>query len=142
MLTDPIRARAILDRLRNLGVKLAIDDFGSGHSSLSYLKRLPLDVLKIDKRFVLNMNSDPDDAVIVRSTIDLGHNLGLQVVAEGVEDHDAQAALARLGCDVVQGYHFSRPIPAAQVPGWLTQHDATVSGAPQLPAPTMVGLVT
>ena len=141
MLTDPARARAILDRLRNLGVKLAVDDYGSGHSSLGYLKRLPLDILKIDKRFVLNMSSDPDDAVIVRSTIDLAHNLGLQVVAEGVETQEAQDELARLGCDVVQGYYYSRPISAAQIPGWLVKHASSITGAPKISTSTPLSVI-
>jgi diguanylate cyclase len=112
ILADPIRARAILTRLSELGVRLAIDDFGSGNSSLGYLKRLPVDVLKIDKSFVLNMESDEDDATIVRSTIALSHNLGLAVVAEGVETKEAWTSLTQLGCDVVQGYYLSRPVPA------------------------------
>jgi diguanylate cyclase (GGDEF)-like protein len=115
VLTDPVRAREILVRLSDLGVKLAIDDFGSGNSSLGYLKRLPVDVLKIDRSFVMNMHADTDDAVIVRSTIELGHNLGLQVVAEGVEDRRAWERLAELGCDVVQGYFLTRPCPADAV---------------------------
>src|SRR5207253_7785491 len=109
ILTDPVRARAILTRLAELGVRLAIDDFGSGNSSLGYLKRLPVDVLKIDKTFVLNMQSDEEDATIVRSTINLGHNLGLSVVAEGVETREAWEKLARFGCDVGQGYYLGRP---------------------------------
>ncbi|NUR75901.1 MAG: EAL domain-containing protein [Thermoleophilia bacterium] len=112
ILADPVRARTILTRLSDLGVRLAIDDFGSGNSSLAYLKRLPVDVLKIDKAFVLNMQSDQDDAVIVSSTIALSHNLGLAVVAEGVETGAAWETLARLGCDVVQGYYLGRPVPA------------------------------
>jgi len=112
ILADPVRARAILTRLSELGVRLAIDDFGSGNSSLGYLKRLPVDVLKIDKAFVLNMQSDEEDATIVRSTINLGHNLGLSVVAEGVETREAWEKLARFGCDVGQGYYLGRPTPA------------------------------
>ncbi len=115
VLTDPIRARQVLVRLSELGVRLAIDDFGSGNSSLGYLKRLPVDVLKIDKSFVLGMHASDDDAVIVRSTIDLGHNLGLRVVAEGVETDRTRGALEALGCDVAQGYWLSRPVPPEQI---------------------------
>jgi diguanylate cyclase (GGDEF)-like protein len=114
--TDPVRSRTVLARLRELGVRLAIDDFGSGNSSLGYLKRLPVDVLKIDKNFVVNMDSDADDAVIVRSTIELGHNLGLEVVAEGVETAEAWRHLMLLGCDTIQGFFFGRPMPPEQIP--------------------------
>jgi EAL domain-containing protein (putative c-di-GMP-specific phosphodiesterase class I) len=113
ILTDPQRARSVLARLSDLGVSLAIDDFGAGYSSLGYLKRLPVDVLKIDRSFVMNMSSDENDAVIVRSTIDLGHNLGLRVVAEGVEDETAMRTLGELNCDTAQGYYLGRPVPAA-----------------------------
>ena len=115
ILTDPIRARAVLTRLSEIGVSLAIDDFGSGHSSLGYLKRLPVDVLKIDRSFVMGMGKDENDAIIVRSTIDLGHNLGLRVVAEGVEDAASWDKLIELRCDTAQGYHLGRPVPAAEL---------------------------
>jgi diguanylate cyclase (GGDEF)-like protein len=119
LLTDPARAGLVLDRLGALGVTVAIDDFGSGYSSLNYLRRLPVDVLKIDKSFVLNMATNEHDAVIVRSTIDLGHNLGLRVVAEGVESREIWDRLAALGCDTAQGFYLSRPIPAAALDEWL-----------------------
>jgi diguanylate cyclase (GGDEF)-like protein len=115
ILTDPVRARTVLSRLGDLGVRLAIDDFGSGNSSLGYLKRLPVDVLKIDKTFIVNMASDADDAVIVRSTIELGHNLGLEVVAEGVESEEAWRRLAELECDTIQGFFLGQPVPANQI---------------------------
>jgi EAL domain-containing protein (putative c-di-GMP-specific phosphodiesterase class I) len=99
----------VLDRLSALGIRLAIDDFGCGNSSLGYLKRLPVDVLKIDRSFVMNMEESDDDAVIVRSTIELGHNLGLEVVAEGVETEPTRMRLAALGCDTIQGYLIGRP---------------------------------
>ncbi len=102
-------------RLSDLGVSLAIDDFGAGYSSLGYLKRLPVDVLKIDRSFVMSMSTDENDAVIVRSTIDLGHNLGLRVVAEGVEDETAMRTLEELDCDIAQGYFLGRPTPAAEL---------------------------
>jgi diguanylate cyclase (GGDEF)-like protein len=121
VLTDPIRARQVLVRLSELGVRLAIDDFGSGNSSLGYLKRLPIDVLKIDKSFVLAMEESEDDAVIVHSTIDLGHNLGLSVVAEGVETEGVRDVLRGLGCDVAQGYLLSRPVPPKEIERLVTQ---------------------
>jgi diguanylate cyclase (GGDEF)-like protein len=119
ILADPIRAMHVLSRLSGMGVRLAIDDFGTGYSSLAYLKRLPVDELKIDKSFVQGMEDDENDAVIVRSTIDLGRNLGLRVVAEGVETAEAWRQLASLGCDVAQGYYLSRPVPAAELASWL-----------------------
>jgi EAL domain-containing protein (putative c-di-GMP-specific phosphodiesterase class I) len=115
VLGDPARAHVVLNALGELGVRLAIDDFGTGNSSLSYLTRLPINVLKIDKSFVLRMEASEDDAVIVRSTIDLGHNLGLKVVAEGVETVETWGQLQKLGCDIAQGYYLSRPMPAAEV---------------------------
>ncbi len=119
ILADPVRAMNILSRLSGMGIRLAIDDFGTGYSSLAYLKRLPVDELKIDKSFVQGMEEDENDAVIVRSTIDLGRNLGLRVVAEGVETAEAWRQLAALGCDVAQGYYLSRPVPANELAAWL-----------------------
>ena len=110
-----MRAGEVLARLRALGVRLSLDDFGTGHSSLSYLKRLPLDEVKIDRSFVSGMTDDENDAVIVRSTIDLARNLGLDVVAEGVESAGIMAELKRLRCDTAQGFHISRPLPAQDV---------------------------
>jgi EAL domain-containing protein (putative c-di-GMP-specific phosphodiesterase class I) len=120
-----VRARAVLTRLSALGVSLAIDDFGAGHSSLGYLKRLPVDVLKIDKSFVMGMSRDENDEVIVRSTIDLGHNLGLHVVAEGVEDSASWRRLAELRCDTAQGYHLGKPAPAEQLAEQLSRGHAS-----------------
>ena len=108
------------DRLSALGFKLSIDDFGTGYSSLAYLKRLPVDELKIDKSFVLNMENDADDAKIVRSTIDLAHNLGLSVVAEGVENSTVWDMLRDLNCDQAQGFHMGRPMPASDFAKWST----------------------
>ncbi|CDG83325.1 putative bifunctional diguanylate cyclase/phosphodiesterase [Janthinobacterium agaricidamnosum] len=119
IMDDPVRAQTTLERLHAMGVDLSIDDFGTGYSSLAYLKRLPVDELKIDKSFVLNMENDEGDTKIVRSTIDLGHNMGLRVVAEGIESEAVWRLLAELGCDQGQGYFMSRPIPADQLSGWL-----------------------
>jgi EAL domain-containing protein (putative c-di-GMP-specific phosphodiesterase class I) len=111
-MADPQRALEILQDLRAMGVGISIDDFGTGYSSLSYLKRLPVDEIKIDKSFVLNMAVDDSDAAIVRSTIGLGHDLGLSVVAEGVENQETLDLLTALGCDVAQGLHLAAPSPA------------------------------
>ncbi len=118
IMDDPERALGTLNRLHAMGLKLSIDDFGTGYSSLAYLKRLPVDELKIDKSFVMNMESDLQDAKIVRSTVDLAHNLGLTVVAEGVENAKSWKLLAGLACDEVQGYLIARPMPASQFPAW------------------------
>ena len=134
IMDDPVRAQQTLERLHAMGCDLSIDDFGTGYSSLAYLKRLPVDELKIDKSFVLNMENDLGDTKIVRSTIDLGHNMGLRVVAEGVESEAAWNILARLGCDQGQGYFMSRPMPADQLAGWvgawLPPGSATADSAP------------
>lgn len=121
IMDDPARAQQTLEGLHAMGVDLSIDDFGTGYSSLAYLKRLPVQELKIDKSFVLKMESDAEDAKIVRSTIDLGHNMGLTVVAEGVETVAAWDLLARMGCDQGQGYLISKPMPAEQFASWLDQ---------------------
>jgi diguanylate cyclase (GGDEF)-like protein len=119
IMTDPEHAMAVLVRLAAFGVSLAIDDFGTGYSSLSYLKRLPVHQLKIDRSFVMDMDSGASDEAIVRSSVDLARNLGLYVVAEGVETERTWQHLAALGCDQAQGYYFARPMPAADLPGWL-----------------------
>jgi diguanylate cyclase len=119
---------AILERLRGLGVKLSLDDFGTGHSSLSYLKRLPLDEVKIDRSFVMGMTEDDNDAAIVRTTIDLARNLGLDVVAEGVESETILRNLSDLSCDIAQGFYLSRPLPAAELDGWLAERASREPG--------------
>jgi EAL domain-containing protein (putative c-di-GMP-specific phosphodiesterase class I) len=119
VMADPRRAMAILERLRGLGVRLSLDDFGTGHSSLTYLKRLPLDEVKIDRSFVMGMTEDDNDAAIVRTTIDLARNLRLEVVAEGVESAAIMRDLSDLSCDIAQGFYLSRPLPAADLDGWL-----------------------
>jgi diguanylate cyclase (GGDEF)-like protein len=121
VLIDPVRAHSILHSLSGFGVRLAIDDFGTGNSSLAQLKRLPVEVLKIDKSFVLQMLVDEDDATIVRSTIELAHNLGLEVVAEGIESAAMWHRLRQLGCDIGQGYYLSGPLPAERLFQLLTR---------------------
>jgi diguanylate cyclase (GGDEF)-like protein len=121
IMADPFRVRQVLTRLSDMGVRLAIDDFGTGYSSLAYLKRLPVDVLKIDRSFVTNLTEDPNDATIVRSTIDLGRNLGLEVVAEGVESPATWRALEDFGCHLAQGYLVGRPTSAPTLTARLGQ---------------------
>jgi diguanylate cyclase (GGDEF)-like protein len=120
LITDPERVRATLARVREIGVRLAVDDFGTGYSSLDYLRRLPISTLKIDRSFVHGMVADENQAVIVHSTINLAHNLGLRVVAEGVEDQETAELLELLDCDCAQGYFLSRPQPAAALAEWCT----------------------
>ena len=119
LMADIERGAETLRRLSDIGVVISIDDFGTGHSSLAYLKKLPLRTLKIDKSFILNMSHDDNDAVIVRSTIDMAHNLGYRVIAEGVEDQDALDLLTILGCDEAQGFYLSYPVPADILDPWL-----------------------
>jgi diguanylate cyclase (GGDEF)-like protein len=121
---DPARALETLGRLHALGLRLSVDDFGTGYSSLAYLKKLPVQELKIDRSFVMHMVEDEDDATIVRSTIELGHNMGLEVVAEGVEDRAGMEFLKRLGCDQVQGYYISKPLPTQPFVEWLNARRA------------------
>jgi diguanylate cyclase (GGDEF)-like protein len=115
MMADPEHAIRTLGEIEQLGLKLSIDDYGTGFSSLAYVKQLPVHELKIDKSFVMDMTHDENDAVIVRSTIDLAHNLGLKVVAEGVDTQEKQDLLEILDCDYLQGYHLGRPMPAEQI---------------------------
>ncbi|MHB8618593.1 MAG: EAL domain-containing protein, partial [Chloroflexota bacterium] len=119
IMANPARTMDVLNRLHAMGVGLSIDDFGTGYSSLSYLKRLPVDELKIDKSFVMDMAHDENDATIVRSIVELAHNLGLRVVAEGVCDQRVWDLLADLGCDSGQGYHMGCPMPATTLEHWL-----------------------
>ncbi len=110
-----------LEKLNELGLAISIDNFGVGYSSLSYLKKMPIQSIKIDKSFVSGMENNESDATIVRSTIELGHNLGLQVVAEGVESSDVWESLAKMGCDYAQGFYISHPLSANEMLRW-TQH--------------------
>jgi diguanylate cyclase (GGDEF)-like protein/PAS domain S-box-containing protein len=119
IMADPERALEVAMRLNAIGARLSIDDFGTGHSSLAYIKRLPVDELKVDKSFVMRMDEDKDDAVIVRSTIELAHSLGLVVVAEGIEKETHVDLLTQLTCDVGQGFFISHPLPPDQLIRWL-----------------------
>jgi diguanylate cyclase (GGDEF)-like protein len=120
LMADPGAAQSTLRRLRDLGIATSIDDYGTGYSSLAYIKQLAVNELKIDRAFVAGMEADRKNAAIVRSTIELGHNLGLTVVAEGVETDHELAELRRFGCDFAQGFYFARPMPAASFERWLS----------------------
>jgi EAL domain-containing protein (putative c-di-GMP-specific phosphodiesterase class I) len=126
--TDPLRTEDVLERLGAMGLRLSVDDFGTGSSSLAVLKRLPIDEIKIYGSFVAASVAREEDEVIVRSTIELAHNLGLEVVAEGVEKRVVMERLAELGCDLAQGYYLSRPVPPEELAIWLDKHPG--SGAP------------
>lgn len=119
IMANPLLAVQTVHALSAMGVSIAIDDFGTGYSSMAYLKKLLADQLKIDKSFITDMTRDDNDAVIVRSTIELGHNLGMRVIAEGVEDATTWKLLKELGCDTGQGYYLSRPVPAAELEAWF-----------------------
>jgi diguanylate cyclase (GGDEF)-like protein len=122
IIKDPARALEILTRLANMGIRISIDDFGTGYSSLAYLKKMPASEVKIDKSFVLDMLKNENDAAIVRATIDLAHNLGMKVVAEGVENKETADRLAELGCDILQGYYFSKPLASQNFSAWISDH--------------------
>jgi diguanylate cyclase (GGDEF)-like protein len=127
LMTDPERSAAIVRRINDLGVQVSIDDFGTGYSSLAYLQRLAVQELKIDRTFTLGLLANASNDAIVRSTIELGHNLGLRIVAEGVEDVETAERLRTMGCDRLQGYLLGRPVPATELPG-------VVAAVPQLPS--------
>jgi diguanylate cyclase (GGDEF)-like protein len=127
MMVDRDRARRVLQDLRALGVRISIDDYGTGYSSLAYLGHLPIDELKIDRSFIAGLLSSATNAAIVRSTIGLGHDLGLVVVAEGVEDQSTWDVLAELGCDTIQGYFASKPLGAAALENWIVERSSTPS---------------
>ncbi|WP_432499104.1 putative bifunctional diguanylate cyclase/phosphodiesterase [Kineococcus auxinigenes] len=130
LMADRERAEVILDGLRRRGVRVAVDDYGTGYSSLAYLRQLPVDDLKLDRSFVTDLASDPKALAIVRSTIMLAHSLGLRLVAEGVEDEATCRELADAGCDVVQGWYYSKALPAVELDAWLSRHrSATVAAA-------------
>lgn len=131
IMSDPVRVMQILEELRAIGVRISIDDFGTGYSSLSHLRLLPVDEIKIDKSFVLHMLANPSDEAIVRSTIQLCHNLGRNVVAEGVEDPQTHQRLRELGCDFVQGFDIAPPMPGAGLAAWIAASSWKVRGAAQ-----------
>ena len=139
IMDDPQRAEATLNRLAERGYKLSIDDFGTGYSSLAYLKKLPVNELKIDKSFVMAMETDAGDAKIVRSTIDLAHNLGLTVVAEGIETAAVLGLLHALHCDEGQGYHMSKPLPVDAFCDWVAHWQSRAPAKPGLAAELRVG---
>ena len=124
LMGDHAQAREALTHLRAIGVRTSIDDFGTGYSSLSYLRELPVHALKIDRAFITDLLDDPDSEAIVRSIIELARNLGLETVAEGVEDERVSQRLTSLGCDYVQGFAYARPMPADALLRWLRAHVA------------------
>ena len=127
VMTDPDHTMVVLARLHDMGVRLSVDDFGTGYASLSYLQRLPVNEVKIDQSFVTDMCVNRDDAVIVRSIIDLGHNLSLNVVAEGVEDAYTWERLAEMRCTSAQGYFLSHPLPVSALMPWFDAREAAAA---------------
>jgi diguanylate cyclase (GGDEF)-like protein len=139
LMADSGRSIGVMGRLSSVGIQLSIDDFGTGYSSLSHLKRLPLHEIKIDRSFVEHMREDPNDAMIVTATVELGRNLGLRVVAEGVEDRETLDELARIGCDLAQGFELSEPLTASEFTRWVERRGGAAAVAeaarqPELPA--------
>jgi EAL domain-containing protein (putative c-di-GMP-specific phosphodiesterase class I) len=127
-MADPDQAMGILLRLHEMGITLTIDDFGTGYSSLTYLRRLPVDGIKIDKSFITNLTPDSDDAIIVRSTVDMARSLGLGAVAEGVESQATMDYLRGIGCQGAQGYFISLPQSGSEIAGWMDRwHAGTAS---------------
>ncbi len=134
IMSDVARATETVNHLDRMGVRISIDDFGTGYTSLAYIRKLPVSEIKVDKSFVLNMQESSDDAVIVRSVVDLGHNLGLDVVAEGVEDRETWDMLTRLGCTTAQGYYICRPVEPAALAAWVHSQAHEHHELPQLHA--------
>jgi diguanylate cyclase (GGDEF)-like protein len=132
IMTEPVRARRLLERLAKLGVRISVDDFGAGYTSLGQLKTLPVSELKIDRSFVMTMMADRSDALIVHSIVDLGHNLGLTIVAEGVESEEALSLLAGFGCDIAQGYQMCRPSPIETFDAWRRDRPTAAIPHPNL----------
>jgi diguanylate cyclase (GGDEF)-like protein len=138
IMTEPTRAMSVLHKLRAMGVRLSIDDFGSGYTSLTYLKALPVNTLKIDRSFITNMSEDDRDRAVTQSVIDLGHRLGLTVLAEGIETEETWNQLRRLRCDEGQGYLLARPMPGEQIEGWVTSHRHSLAHHDEASVPTIV----
>jgi EAL domain-containing protein (putative c-di-GMP-specific phosphodiesterase class I) len=136
IMSDPDRAMATVRRLSELGLNLSVDDFGTGYSSFANLRQLPINELKIDRSFVTPMVKDDSDLIIVRSTINLGHDLGLRVVAEGVEDEPTLMSLRRLGADSAQGYHLAKPLSPHAFGEWLGEARLAEVVPPELAVPT------
>ncbi len=134
VISDPDTAIALLLQLRAVGVRLSVDDFGTGYSSLSYLRRLPVDEVKIDRSFIAHLSHDTHDLLIARSIIDLGNNLSLDVVVEGVEDEETWNHLAEAGCHAIQGYHLARPMPVPVLAPWLRGYNSSRRTAPRTPS--------
>ena len=122
IMNDPAKTIEVLEGFHAMGIGLSVDDFGTGYSSLTYLKQLPVSEVKIDKSFVTNVTSDPNDVAIVRSVADLGRHLGLSIVAEGIEDQVAWDTVRSLGCTLGQGYHLARPLPSDEFEAWLAEY--------------------
>jgi EAL domain-containing protein (putative c-di-GMP-specific phosphodiesterase class I) len=127
-MTDPERAAVVLQDLHDAGIRISIDDFGTGQTSLSYLSALPIDEIKIDLSFISDMTVSAGHHAIVRSIVDLGHNLGLKVVGEGVESEEIAAALTATGCEVAQGYLYARPMPGEELSDWILSRQAVTAG--------------
>ena len=134
---DPVRVIEIMQRLGELGISLSLDDFGTGSSSLAYLRELPVQELKIDKSFILGMDEDEEAAMIVRTIVELAHNLGLRAVGEGIETEEAYRLLAASGCDYGQGFLMGRPMPAAELTALATR--PRTARLPRLPASSPSG---
>ncbi len=128
LMTDPERAALVLQALHRAGIGISIDDFGTGQTSLSYLSALPIDEIKIDRSFIADMTTSVGHHAIVRSIIDLGHNLGFHVVGEGVESQEIASALTAASCDVAQGYLNARPMPAAELSDWMVSYGTATKG--------------
>jgi len=134
IMSDPARAAEVLRQLRTLGIGVSIDDFGTGYSSLAYLRDLSATEVKIDKTFVMNASTSPRDLAIVKAAADLGHSLGLQVVAEGIEDITTAGLMVQSGCDILQGYLILRPAPADDLVSWSKRTRVWSRGLPTAPA--------